>query len=161
MDGRKYGAFLSRRPGFLLAETLVVLLLFSLAAGLAFPWLWDWQEERKLDMAAQTLASAIREAEALSRNDTGRFGNTANEYHFLCLPDAEGGAVYYTRRGVNRMEPEGRLPSSVRLSGKLDLTFRKDYAGKGNTYSMYLMTRDGKYRRQITVAMYTGRVRVE
>lgn len=84
MDGRKYGAFLSRRPGFLLVEALVVLLLFSLAAGLAFPQIWSWQEERELDMAAQTLASAIREVEALSRNDTGRYGNTADEYHFMC-----------------------------------------------------------------------------
>lgn len=78
----------------------------------------------------------------------------------LCVPDAKGEALYYTRRGVNRMEPEGRLPSSVRLSGKLDLTFRKDYAGEGKTYSTILMTKDGKHRKQITVAMYTGRVRV-
>ena len=96
----------------------------------------------------------------LSRNDTGRYGNTANEYHFYCLPDARGEVIYYTRRGVSRMEPEGKLPSSIRLSGKLDLTFHKTYAGDGKTYSAVLTTKDGKYKKQVTVAMYTGRVRV-
>ena len=96
----------------------------------------------------------------LSRNDTGRYGNTTNEYYFYCLPDARGEVIYYTRRGVSRMEPEGKLPASIRLSGKLELTFRKTYAGVGNTYSAVLTTRDGKYRRQVTVAMYTGRVMV-
>lgn len=159
MDGRKYGV-LSCRPGFLLAEALVILFLVSLAGTLTFPSIRSWQEEKELDLAAETLAAAIRQVQVLSRNDTGRYGNTANEYHFYCLPDARGEVIYYTRRGVSRMEPEGKLPASIRLSGKLDLTFHKTYAGDGKTYSAVLTTRDGKYKRQVTVAMYTGRVRV-
>lgn len=159
MDGRKYGV-LSCRPGFLLAEALVILFLVSLAGTLTFPSIRSWQEEKELDLAAETLAAAIRQVQVLSRNDTGRYGNTANEYHFYCLPDAKGEVIYYTRRGVSRMEPEGKLPSSIRLSGKLDLTFHKTYPGDGKTYSAVLTTRDGKYKRQVTVAMYTGRVRV-
>lgn len=159
MDGRKYGV-LSCRPGFLLAEALVILFLVSLAGTLTFPSIRSWQEEKELDLAAETLAAAIRQVQVLSRNDTGRYGNTANEYHFFCLPDAKGEVIYYTRRGVSRMEPEGKLPASIRLSGKLDLTFHKTYPGDGKTYSAVLTTRDGKYKRQVTVAMYTGRVRV-
>lgn len=159
MDGRKYGV-LSCRPGFLLAEALVILFLVSLAGTLTFPSIRSWQEEKELDLAAETLAAAIRQVQVLSRNDTGRYGNTANEYHFYCLPDAGGEVIYYTRRGVSRMEPEGKLPSSIRLSGKLDLTFHKDFPGNGNTYSVVLTTKDGKYKKQVTVAMYTGRVRV-
>lgn len=158
MDGRKYGV--SRRPGFLLAEALAVLFLVSLTAAIAFPALWDYEEKRELDLAAETLASAIREVQVLSKNDTGRYGNTTNVYHFYCLPDGEGRAYYYTRRGVSEIRPKGRLPSSVRLAGKLELTFRKNYAWEGNTYSTVLTTRDGKYRKEITVAVYTGRVRV-
>lgn len=159
MDGRKYGGR-SRRPGFLLVETLVILLLVSLAGVITFPAIRSWQEEKELDMAAETLAAAIRQVQVLSKNDTGRYGNTSNTYYFYCLPDTEGGVTYYTKRGVNRMEPEGKLPASVRLSGKLELSFRKDYAGEGDTYSAVLATKDGKYQKQITVAMYTGRVRV-
>ena len=141
----------------LLAEALVILFLVSLAGALTFPSIRSWQEEKELDLAAETLAAAIRQVQVLSRNDTGRYGNTANEYHFYCLPDARGEVIYYTRRGVSRMEPEGKLPSSIRLSGKLDLTF---HAGDGKTYSAVLTTKDGKYKKQVTVAMYTGRVRV-
>lgn len=159
MDGRKYGA-LSCRPGFILAEALVILFLVSLAGALTFPSIRSWQEEKELDLAAETLAAAIRQVQVLSRNDTGRYGNTANEYYFFCLPDDRGEVIYYTRRGVSRMEPEGKLPASIRLSGRLELAFRKDFAGDGETYSAVLTTRDGKYKRQVTVAMYTGRVRV-
>ena len=159
MDGRKYGGR-SRRPGFLLVEALVILLLVSLAGVITFPAIRSWQEEKELDMAAETLAAAIRQVQVLSKNDTGRYGNTSNTYHFYCLPDARGEVIYYTRRGVSRMEPEGKLPSSIRLSGKLDLTFHKTYAGDGKTYSAVLTTKDGKYKKQVTVAMYTGRVRV-
>ena len=81
MDGRKYGV-LSCRPGFLLAEALVILFLVSLAGALTFPSIRSWQEEKELDLAAETLAAAIRQVQVLSRNDTGRYGNTANEYHF-------------------------------------------------------------------------------
>lgn len=159
MDGRKYGGR-SRRPGFLLVEALVILLLVSLAGVITFPAIRSWQEEKELDMAAETLAAAIRQVQVLSKNDTGRYGNTSNTYYFYCLPDTEGGVTYYTKRGVNRMEPEGKLPASVRLSGKLEFSFRKDFAGDGKTYAAVLTTRDGKYSKQITVAMYTGRVRV-
>lgn len=159
MDGRKYGGC-SRRPGFLLVEALVILLLVSLAGAITFPAIRSWQEEKELDMAAETLAAAIRQVQVLSKNDTGRYGNTSNTYHFCCLPDTGGGATYYTRRGVNRIEPEGKLPASVRLSGKLELSFRKDFAGDGKTYAAVLTTKDGKHKKEITVAMYTGRVRV-
>ena len=113
MDGRKYGV-LSCRPGFLLAEALVILFLVSLAGTLTFPSIRSWQEEKELDLAAETLAAAIRQVQVLSKNDTGRYGNTANEYYFFCLPDAKGEVIYYTRRGVSRMEPEGKLPASIR-----------------------------------------------
>ena len=45
--------------------------------------------------------------------------------------------------------------------GKASLRFRKDgFAGTGEEYNIFLTTDNGKYGRMITVAMYTGRVRV-
>lgn len=72
MDGRKYGV--SRRPGFLLAEALAVLFLVSLTAAIAFPALWDYEEKRELDLAAETLASAIREVQVLSKTTPAAMG---------------------------------------------------------------------------------------
>lgn len=159
MAGRKYG-FSSRR-GFLLLEALVVMVLFSLGAVCGMPLLWDWQEERKVDLAAETLASAIRQVEMMAKNDSDRLGPGLSAYYFYCIPDAEGRAVYYTRRGPRQVRPRGNLGDGVVLSGNLALTFEKQgFAGQGKSYSVYLYTPDRKYQRRITVAMYTGRVRV-
>lgn len=159
MAGRKYG--LSCRRGFLLLETLVVTALFSLGLGFGMPLLWDWQKEREVDLAARTLASAIRQVEIMAKNDSDRPGAGGEYYYFYCYPDASGQACYYTRKGIREMRPKGRLGSGVLLSGNLDLTFeKKGFAGKGKNFSVYLYSPDKKYQRQVVVAWYTGRVRV-
>ena len=56
MDGRKYGV-LSCRPGFLLAEALVILFLVSLAGALTFPSIRSWQEEKELDLRGAHLSA--------------------------------------------------------------------------------------------------------
>lgn len=154
MEWKRWDLSLSSRPGFLLAEALVVILILSLGAAMATPSLFRWQEERELDIAAETLAAAIREAEIIAKNDGDR------DCFFYCLPDSDGTVYYFTRRGTSRMKPSGRLSPSIQLSGKLELSFKKTYAGKGETYSAFLITKNYKFRRQVTVAMYTGRVRV-
>ena len=60
----------SHRSGFLLFELLLVLFLFALASAAAVPMLWDWQEERELDLASEEVASAIREAQMIARNES-------------------------------------------------------------------------------------------
>ena len=160
MGGRKYGGLLPVRRGFLLAEALAVLLIFSLAAAMAVPSLWAWQEERELDMAAETLASAIREVIVMAKNDTDRLGNVGEEYYFHCIPE-NGGAAYRTEKGARILRPKGTLPKNIHVSGDLNLTFTKRvFAGGGKDYSLYLMTKDRKFQRRVTVAMYTKRVRV-
>lgn len=52
-----------------------MLLIVSLGMAMAVPSLSDWQEERQLDLAAEELASAIREAETEARSETSRYGN--------------------------------------------------------------------------------------
>ena len=47
-----------------------MLLIVSLGMAMAVPSLSDWQEERQLDLAAEELASAIREAETEARSET-------------------------------------------------------------------------------------------
>lgn len=159
MDGRKYG--LSCRRGFLLLESLVVVFLFSLGAVCGMPLLWNWQEERKVDLAAQTLASSIRQVELMAKNDSDRTAPGIDTYYFYCNPEAGGGGAYYTRKGTRQLRPKGRLSDDVVVSGNLKLTFTKEgFAGQSENYSLYLYTPDRKYYRQVVVAMYTGRVRV-
>ena len=163
MDCRKRWGFLSsRRSGFLLVEALAVLLILSLAMGVAVPKLWDWQQERQLDMAAEEVAAAIRETETLAKSCTDRDGNIADKVNFHCGPASDGLVSYYAKRGTTRVSPKGNLPKNITTNVVLDLTFRKDgYAGNSTKYTQTLQTRDGKHRRLITVAASTGRVRIE
>ena len=163
MGCRKCGGFRSSmRSGFILAEALVVVLLFSLSLAMAVPALWDWQQERELDIAAEELAAAIRETETMARSFNTSYGNITDKVVFYCGIDGDGQVIYYARRGVYRVKPQGRLPKNIRVNTVLNLTFRKDgYAGASSEYTQTLQTQDGKYRRTLTVALYTGRVRIE
>lgn len=83
-SSRKRGLRFWRHRGFVLAEALIVLLIVSLGMAMAVPSLSDWQEERQLDLAAEELASAIREAETEARSETSRYGNVVARTYFLC-----------------------------------------------------------------------------
>ena len=161
MDWKKQWASTRSLRGFLLAEALAVLLIVGLAGAFAVPMVWSWQEERQLDMAAGELASAIREAEMEARS--GLETISASTITFYCSAESDGHVTYETRRGTKVITPKGKLNKNISAGGSLQITFRKDsFAGSdGNSkYSMYLRTKDGKYERQIVVAMYTGRVRI-
>lgn len=163
MGCRKCGGFpCYAHSGFILAEALAVVLLLSLAMAMALPVLWDYRQERELAMAAEEVAAAIRLTETEARSYTTRYGNITDKVAFYCGPDSEGRVSYYARRGSTRVKPKGTLPKNITAHTALDLTFRKDgYAGAGSQYTQTLQTRDGRHRRTLTVAVYTGRVRVE
>ncbi len=161
MHLRKRRALASSHPGYLLVEALVALLILALSSAFALPLLWDWQEERRIDLAAAEVASAIREAEMGARS--GFAGSSASIITFYCGAESDGRVVYDTRSGTKLITPRGKLSPRIRAVGSLQVTFRKDsFAGSdGNSkYSMSLRSEDGKHERQIVVAMYTGRVRV-
>lgn len=143
-------------------ELLLVLFLFALASAAAVPMLYDWQEERELDLASEEVASAIREAQMLVKSGHEDMTMAAMSVTFYC--DEEAGRVsYLTKRGVKFIQPRGTLSANIRAGGRLYVVFRKDgFAGsEGNgKYTMRLRTKDGKHEKEIAVAMYTGRVRV-
>ena len=163
MECRKCGGFpCYTHSGFILVEALVVVLLLSLALGMALPALWNYQEERELAMAAEEVAAAIRQTETEARSYTTKYGNITDKVVFYCGPDSNGRVSYYARRGSMRVKPKGTLPKNITAHTALNLTFRKDgYAGASSQYTQTLQTRDGRYRRTLTVAVYTGRVRIE
>lgn len=148
-----------RRCGYLLVEALVVLLLFLTALGLAMPRFWDWQEEKELDMAAQQLAGAIRQAEMAVKSRER--SNDSDMLTFRCGPE-NGRVTYNGNRSGRVVPPRGTLPANVVCDDLLSITFRSDgFAGSDSSqYKVHLATKDKKYRRTVVVEMYTGRVRV-
>ncbi len=86
--------------------------------------LWDWQEERELDLASEEVASAIREAQMLVKSGHEDITMAAMSVTFYC--DEEAGRVsYLTKRGVKFIQPRGRcLPISVQGEGSMSSSAR-------------------------------------
>ena len=139
---RKYFSFRSFHRGTVLFEVLLVSVILSLAALAVIPLYTGWRSEKRLELAAEEVASAIRQVEILAKNESADYPSMSEGLTFFCETMTDGTGRYYTRKGT-------------------ELRFRKDgFAGTGEEYNIFLTTDNGKYGRMITVAMYTGRVRV-
>ncbi|MFR1231559.1 Tfp pilus assembly protein FimT/FimU [Dialister invisus] len=159
---RKYFSFRSFHRGTVLFEVLLVSVILSLAALAVIPLYTGWRSEKRLELAAEEVASAIRQVEILAKNESADYPSMSEGLTFFCETMTDGTGRYYTRKGTERVNPKGYLPKGIRVDGgKASLRFRKDgFAGTGEEYNIFLTTDNGKYGRMITVAMYTGRVRV-
>lgn len=116
---------------------LLVLFLFALSSAAAVPMLYDWQEERELDLAAEEVASAIREAQMLVRSGHEDATMAAMSVSFYC--DEEAGRVsYLTKRGVKFIQPRGTLPENIRAGGKVVCRFSQGWLrGFGRKWEVY------------------------
>lgn len=154
----------SKRPGYLLLEAILSAVLIGMAAAAAVPLYEDWEDERRLDAAASAVCAIIREAqaEAHSVKAVGEGRQEKIELDFTNLSD--GRVFYFGKRNGKNVEPKGYLPEGVTLhSTPVVLTFmKKGFTVKADkSYTVQLRTLDNRKGRNIVVAMYTGRVRVE
>lgn len=60
--------------------------------------LWDWQEERELDLASEEVASAIREAQMIARNESEDAKGTplSASVEFFCAVNETGRVAYWS-----------------------------------------------------------------
>lgn len=141
------------RSGFLLTEMAVLLSILTMGLYFVMPLFWDFQERFELELATREITSAIRTVKELSQTDEG-------DTQFFCKME-NGLVTYRSYRGSLPLPVQGTLSSSILCSDYLNVKFRKDgFAGRSNQFSFSLFTKDRKYRRQVVVAMYTGRVKV-
>ncbi len=147
----------------LLLEALLLAGITALMAGLLFPALSDWTEERRLDLAASEAATIIRSVQIDSRNGDARYPGTSVEYKELQFSVRNGQVRYICRRGMQSTPPTGYLPEGITMTpADVTLIFQKDnFAGRSDDYSFRLYGPRRTSARVITVSMYTGRVRVE
>lgn len=147
----------------LLLEALLLAGITALMAGLLFPALSDWTEERRLDLAASEAAALIRTVQADARNGDARYPGTSLEYKELTFKMQDGQVRYICRRGLQSTPPAGYLPEGITVSpASVVLQFQKNsFAGRSDDYSFRLYGPRRTSARVLTVSMYTGRVRVE
>ena len=161
MSGRMH--WKSLRGGYILLESVIVLFLMTLALFALFPVYGNWQKERQLETGAEEIAAALRQGEIQAKSESSDYPRESAGLVFYCLAEGNKRVHYYTKKGRYKVAPRGYLPEGIILtSGTASLGFRKDGPVRsGSSYRIELKTADDKYRRIITVAAYTGRVRIE
>ena len=144
---RKYFSFRSFHRGTVLFEVLLAAVILSLAALAVIPLYTGWRSEKRLELAAEEVASAIRQVEILAKNESADYPSMSEGLTFFCETMTDGTGRYYTRKGTERVNPKGYLPKGIRVDGgKASLRFRKDgFAGTGEEYNIFLTTDNGKY----------------
>lgn len=157
-----FGRPSSGRPGSVLLEAVLVAAVAALGAFL-FPLLGQWHEERTLDLAAAEVSALIRSVQADARNGESAYTGTSLEYKDLVFTMNGGRVQYYGVRGIRSGQPRGWLAEGITMSPvTVQLRFMKNsFAGHSDNYSFRLYGPRRASARQVTVAMYTGRVRVE
>ena len=164
MDGEtRSGIFGSRhRQGFFLMEALLLALIIALAAASVVPVYSEWEDEKRLDLAAAEACALIRSAQQEAKNGTADISGGGIEEITVRFAPSGGRVKYSTVRGVYSIKPSGYLPKGIVMNTTAQINFKKDgFAGGSGDYSFILFNEKRTKGRRITVAMYTGRVRAE
>ena len=107
---RKYFSFRSFHRGTVLFEVLLAAVILSLAALAVIPLYTGWRSEKRLELAAEEVASAIRQVEILAKNESADYPSMSEGLTFFCETMTDGTGRYYTRKGTERVNPKGHLP---------------------------------------------------
>ncbi len=145
--------------GYLLAELMIVLVLFSLFSVWAFAEWEDVYRHRRLENAARKIEACVHEVQALARGNVGA-GSNPPTLVIAGSPRNE----YYTIHGVYRINPAGQLPEGISFtSGRVQqFSFQSD--GRimnvdAGDYAINLKDEYGNYK-SIIISAQTGRVRI-
>ena len=152
---------MKRRRGLLLTELLLVVAIMGLASAILLPSIYEWHRERILTAATEEICALIRttQAESRSRNAIDR-GGVLRQIQFS---EVDGRIQYRTYLGATRTKPPGWLPKEISLSpSTVTLIFNiNGFPKNDKNYSFNVMLADKSHARRITIARYTGRIRVE
>lgn len=143
-------------------EALLLALIIALAAASAVPVYSEWEDEKRLDLAAAEACALIRSAQQEAKNGTAAISGGGIEEITVRFAPSGGRVKYSTVRGVYSIKPSGYLPKGIVMNTTAQINFKKDgFAGGSGDYSFILFNEKRTKGRRITVAMYTGRVRAE
>lgn len=143
-------------------EALLLALIIALAAASVVPVYSEWEDEKRLDLAAAEACALIRSAQQEAKNGTADISGGGIEEITVRFAPSGGRVKYSTVRGVYSIKPSGYLPKGIVMNTTAQINFKKDgFAGGSGDYSFILFNENRTKGRRITVAMYTGRVRAE
>ncbi len=152
--------FLKKRRGLLLTELLITMAVIGLAAAILVPKIYDWHRERLLTAATEEICSLIRVTQAQARTYSRININPTRQIRFT---EIDGRVRYSTYLGTTRTTPSGWLPKDIVLNRPyIELIFNiNGFPKNEKNYTITVMPTDKSHARRITIARYTGRIRVE
>lgn len=155
----------SKRRGLFLLELTILTGALVAVLGIAVPIFSAWRDARLLDSAAAETVAVIRQVQAEARNNETAYASAVDGKKKITFTMKNGRVYYYASRRTQNMQPKGYLPVGVFLSSStaIAMEFRRNgFPGSENaSYTITLVTKDRSHARKVTVAAYTGRVRVE
>ena len=159
---RMASSFLKRRPGLLLYELLIAISAMGLVAAFAVPEISRWYKERLLDASVTEVTSVIRRVETEARTADKSKGNVMRGKK-LTLTVQNRRVRYFCHIGAKSAKPSGYLSEGISMTpASVIMDFDENGFPKGTkNYSFIVMLADESRAKRVTVAMYTGRVRVE
>lgn len=159
---RKKGA---KRRGMFLLELMILAGGLAAILGIAVPAFASWQEARLLDSAAAETVAVIHQVQAEARNNETAYSSAADGKKKITFTTKNGRVYYYAARSTRISQPKGYLPEGVLLGSSTAVEmefFRNGFPANGSgAYAVTLVTKDRSHARKVTIAAYTGRVRVE
>ena len=159
---RMASSFLKRRPGLLIYELLIAISAMGLVAAFAVPEISRWYKERLLDASVTEVTSVIRRVETEARTADKSKGNVMRGKK-LTLTVRNRRVRYFCHIGAKSAKPSGYLSEGISMTpASVIMDFDENGFPKGTkNYSFIVMLADESCAKRVTVAMYTGRVRVE
>lgn len=153
--------FLKQRRGLLLTELLIAVAIIGLAAAILGPQIYAWHQERLLTATTEEICALIRttQAQARTRNKIN-IGGILRKIQFSTV---DGRIQYRSYLGAKATTPSGYLADGIVLQpANTILSFGADgYPRITRNYTITVMPADQSHARRITIAQYTGRIRVE
>lgn len=159
--GRLARLLLKRRRGLLMTELLITVAIACLAAAILLPKLYAWHQERLLTATTEEICALIRTTQAQARTRSRiQIGSPTRTLRFTSV---DGRVRYRSYLGTTVTTPSGYLPEGFLLQpAYAELSFNVNGFPKNEKiYTITVMPTDQSHARRITIARYTGRIRVE
>lgn len=146
----------------LLWELLIVAFIVGIGIAFAVPEFSRWQKERLVEAGTTEIISIIRRTQTEARTGEKSKGSVP-QFRRIIFAEENGRVRYYAFIGPKAAEPRGWLPEEIRITPKtVLLQFDENgFPSETKNYQFIVMSEDESRAKRVTVAMYTGRIRVE
>lgn len=155
---------ITKRNAYLLIEALIAIVIIGIFCTIAIPMIENHKKEQELIHSSSTIMQSINLAkmDAKSEEYEENGSSRSSRVTFHVEKEKDGRVYWFTTKGGKINRGKEYLSNEITSEGEIHLTFDKDMiTPMGRSYEMLLKTKDNRHKVKLTVALYTGRVKME